>query len=81
MYVTVLVKLDREIETTFARFPSVQQLHCALSHSVICLCVSRLRVRITLSTCTICLYVSTIIDKFSTVIKAFSIDFTNFGTK
>ena len=68
-----LVKLGREIEIVWARFPFVQELYCALSHSVICLCVSGLYARFTLST--------HIQRKVNTVIKAFKIEFISFGKK
>jgi len=80
MYVIGLIKLGREIETIRARFPSVQELHCALSHIVICLYVSRLWVIFTLSA-HITREVSTIIEKVSIVIKAFRIELISFGKK
>ena len=53
----------------------MQELDCALSHNIICLCV-----RFTLSA-RITREVNIIIEKVSTIIKAFRIEFTSFGIK
>ena len=53
-------------------FSSVQELHCALSCSVICLCASGLCVRFTLST-------HIPMQQVSTLIQKIRIRFTNFS--